>query len=99
MPAPSARRIVTQDELRRRFNHGRYRERARAGEFRQEAKRDRLARPSAGQPPGTRSQYSATDEKGAVVHQYPRPDGQLGGSGPPDPQWLVEDGVEYYIVE
>ena len=91
-----------QDAPRRRFNHGRYWERARAGEFRQEAKRDRLARPLAGQPPGTRSQIvyysSAAGEKIAVVHQYLRPDGRLGGSGLPDPQWLVEDGVEYYIV-
>lgn len=31
----------------------------------------------------------------ALVHQYVRPDGSLGGSGQPDPKLLIEEGVTY----
>ncbi len=50
-----------------------------------------------GQPPCTRSQlylYSMDGAPVALVHQYTRPDGTLGGSGMPDPKVLVlADGV------
>jgi len=33
----------------------------------------------------------------ALVHQYLRPDGTIGGSGRPDPKELLEDGIIYYV--
>jgi hypothetical protein len=32
----------------------------------------------------------------AVVHQYMKPDGTLGGWGRPDPKFLLLEGVAYY---
>jgi hypothetical protein len=52
---------------------------------------ERRAPASAGQVPGTVSQrifYYRQGKLVAVVHQYIRPDGSLGGSGRPDPKWL-----------
>jgi len=51
-------------------------------------------------PSGTRSQilhYYTRDLKikVAIVHQYLRPDGTLGGSGKPDPKQVFDDGVIY----
>ncbi len=34
-----------------------------------------------------------------TVHQYLRPDGSIGGSGLPDPKFLVEGGIEYWCRE
>ena len=60
---------------------------------------------SAQQPPGSRSQtwyyYTKKDKKWeriAVVHQYLRPDGCIGGWGRPDPKWVLgDDGIEYLL--
>jgi hypothetical protein len=51
------------------------------------------------QPFGTRSQiiaYFDGDRKVAIVHQYLRADGSIGGSGRPDPKEITEDDVIYY---
>ena len=58
-------------------------------------------RPSSkAEPPGTRSQMVAyVDSEGhriALVHQYHRPNGALGGSGRPDPKELYEVGIVYF---
>ena len=49
---------------------------------------------SRGEPPGTLSQTRSYVHLGigrvAVVFQYRRPDGSLGGSGLPDPKMLVD---------
>ena len=58
--------------------------------------REWLAPASAGQPLGTVSQrvlYLREGMNVAVVHQYVRPDGALGGSGRPDPKWLRDGNV------
>jgi len=34
----------------------------------------------------------------AVVFQYLRPDGSIGGSGRPDPKFLLRDGVQYVVA-
>src|SRR5215510_1523130 len=34
-------------------------------------------------------------ERVMLCHQYMRPDGTLGGSGLPDPKWLLAEGVIY----
>jgi hypothetical protein len=50
------------------------------------------------EPLGTRSQeFSYFDGNMEVVrgHQYLRPNGQLGGSGRPDPKRIFEGGIWY----
>jgi hypothetical protein len=89
---------VSADALRQRFAQGDYLTRAANGEFGcclADEKRPR----SGDEPPGTRSLMVSyvTDELVRIflVHLYLRPDGTLGASGKPDPQWLFEDGVVY----
>lgn len=96
------RYIVTTDELRRRFNDGHYWERTLTNEFVIERRRNDAASPKSSMPEGTRSQtwhYYARigRQKVAVVHQFMRPDGLIGGWGRPDPKWLFENGAEYYV--
>jgi hypothetical protein len=59
------------------------------------------APPSSKLPLCTLSQTLAYfDEKNqeiARVHQYKRPNGELGGSGRPDPKRLLIDGIIYKI--
>jgi hypothetical protein len=40
----------------------------------------------------------AKGHKVAVVHQYVRRDGSLGGSGNPDPKMLLEAGNLYRVL-
>ncbi len=96
-------RIVPEAELRRRFNEGEYWLRTESGALTVEVRRSGHPSPEgSGEPYCTRSQIVAySDRIGrrvAVVHQYLRPDGTVGGSGRPDPKMLVEDGVEYRSV-
>jgi hypothetical protein len=68
-------------------------ERLLAGELRAKIDRDYLAPSSQRQPAGTRSQrvlYFEGDVQVAVVHQYVLVDGSIGGSGLPDPKWLLD---------
>ncbi len=55
-----------------------------------------------GQPVGTKSQMvvylDSNDDQIALVHQYVRPDGTLGGSGRPDPKKVLKE-VVLYILE
>ena len=102
MAAQKARMQVSPQELRRYFNNGRFWERARSGEFIE--KLDSEGHPSPkqwGEPPCTRSQIIAyldsTGHRVAVVHQYLRKDGTLGGSGKPDPKKLYYRGVLYAV--
>jgi hypothetical protein len=39
--------------------------------------------------------YNQQGKKVAIAHQYVKPDGTIGGSGRPDPKWLLEEGVIY----
>jgi len=91
-------------ELRRRFNDGSYWQRAEAGEFCQIIVRN--GHPSSersGEPYCTRSQiidyWHANGERIAKAHRYLRPDGTIGGSGLPDPNVLVENGVRYRVLD
>jgi hypothetical protein len=66
------------------------------------AVKEHLADPQrSGQPHGTLSQIviyiDASDLQVALVHQYLRPDGTLGGSGRPDPKKVLTDGVLYIL--
>jgi hypothetical protein len=101
-PLPIVR--VSQKELRRRFNEGRYWERLQAGELHAFHRRDKHpAPPLSEQPHCTRSQevsyLDLDDQEVARVHQYLRPNGTLGGSGRPDSKRLLEDGVLYRLTK
>jgi hypothetical protein len=93
------RRRVKAHELRKMFNDGEYWERTKTGEL--------VALEGASRHPGppfepfcTVSQsvhyYSHDAKKVAVVHQYLRPDGTIGGSGQPDPKAIFRDGILYF---
>lgn len=80
--------------IRKLFNDGQYYQKVLAHELTALLKRDSILRdPPAGEPPGTRSQiviyYDRQRNPVAIVHQYLRPDGTLGGSGKPDPKRLI----------
>ncbi len=94
--------VVSPRELRELFNAGRFWERVKEGELTE--KLDREGHPSprfSGEPPCTRSQVIAyinsSGHRVAVVHQYLRKDGTLGGSGKPDPKKLFQDGTLYVV--
>lgn len=103
MKEPLEWRYTSAAEVRRIFNEGRYWERRQRGELAEHILKDRIPTPpAAGEPRGTRSQYIAyLDEDGdevARVHQYLRPDGSLGGSGRPDPKFVVAGQAAYYCT-
>lgn len=90
--------------MRRRFNDGRYWERAQSGELRIEEWDSRHpSLTAAHEPYCTRSLLLAYfDNDGnevARVHQYLRTDGTLGASGRPDPKRLFDNGVLYRLVK
>src|SRR6266849_5500071 len=93
---------VSAEELRQLFNDGGFWEKAKIGEFAEKLYREGHPSPKAsGEPPCTRSQIIAyLDKSGhqvAIVHQYLRKDGKLGGSGRPDPKKLFLGGVLYLL--
>ncbi len=102
MVAKKPRILVSPEELRQLFNREQFWERAKDGQLVE--KLDSEGHPSprhSGEPPCTRSQIIAyLDSSGhrvAVVHQYLRKDGTLGGSGRPDPKKLFHDGKLYVL--
>jgi hypothetical protein len=85
---------VTKDLIRQVFNKGNYFERIKSGELIAHLTRNSHQNPPpTGEPFCTHSQilyyYTKEDTLVAVVHQYHRPDGNIGGSGLPDPKRLV----------
>lgn len=93
-------RRVAPEVLRQVFNEGRYYERVCSNELLATVETSHPAPPAAGQPPGTVSEMVAYHDNGfrrlALVHQYRRPDGSLGGSGRPDPKRLLLDNEILY---
>jgi hypothetical protein len=93
---------ITPSEMQTMFNEGTYWERAQRGEFSVVALEDRHPTlTAANEPHCTHSQMlSYRDSSGnevARVHQYLRPDGQIGASGKPDPKRLYKDGELYRL--
>jgi hypothetical protein len=93
---------IESSEMQRRFNEGRYWERAQAGELAVVILEDRHpALMAAKEPDCTHSQMlsyrDTSDSEVARVHQYLRPDGTLGASGRPDPKRLYQDGQLYRL--
>ena len=103
MPLDSRIHIVhvSKQRIRELFNDGKYWTRARNREFTLEYIYNKPAPASAGQPRGTKSQVIAyinsNGEQIALVHQYLKRDGTLGGSGMPDPKELLQGEVLYKI--
>ncbi len=84
---------VTPQIIRQIFNEKRIHEKVLTGKYTAKLMRNNHPNPTPpGEPYCTRSQilyYYGQDTKlVAVVHQYMRPDGSLGGSGKPDPKHL-----------
>jgi hypothetical protein len=103
MKVPSVQ-YVSPAELRQKFNNGDYVGRALAGEFTVVLRRD--SHPTlehSTEPHCTRSQILAYLNQGgeriAIVHQYLRRDGTIGGSGHPDPKMLLEGGIIYRVLD
>jgi hypothetical protein len=93
---PTRSFYVDSDRLRQRFNALDLFGQLLRGEIVAVVDKERRARPSSGQEPGTLSQRLIYFRHGvpvAVVHQYLKPDGTLGGSGLPDPKWLRDGDV------
>lgn len=92
---PRQVRRVSASELRELFNDGGYEEKVAADELIAVVEREHPARPQAGEPAGTLSQmiwyFDSSMNRVALVHQYLRPDGTIGGSGRPDPKRLLLD--------
>jgi len=97
--------VVTEDEIRKQFNDGKYLERIDAGEFQPRVDYDsHPSHPKGDEPFCTRSQiiyyYNRDGMLVTVVHQYVRPDGTIGLSGKPDPKRLVlQDRIIYVRTE
>lgn len=94
------RRIyVPAETLRTIFNDGGYWELAKQGKLFEKEYYSEPSQKSSGEPPGTLSQIVAyLDAQGrqvAIVHQYLRKDGSIGGSGKPDPKKLFHEGTLY----
>ena len=92
---------LSRQRIRALFNDGKYWTRARNGEFTLKYIYNKPASAKAEQPRGTKSQIIAyinsNGEQIALVHQYLKPDGTLGGSGKPDPKELLQGEVLYKI--
>lgn len=92
---------VTPDIICQEFNQRQFYEKAQRGElvqhvFHYNTHLKRSQRKELGEPHCTRSQmviyYDSNGEPVALVHQYKRRDGSLGGSGKPDPKRLFVSG-------
>lgn len=94
-------RRVSEQELRRIFNEGRYFERMLANEFDIKIVYDMPQRRGDRRIRGSRSQLvEYWDKSGdliAVVHQYRMRDGSLGASGRPDLKRLRHENVLYFL--
>lgn len=94
---------VSVEELRRIFNESAVPEGIRSGLYRIDVVRSNHADPErSGQVYCTQSQtvdYLDTDDNVVVrVHQYLLPDGNIGGSGRPDPKRLVLENTVYKLM-
>jgi len=92
---------VSAETLRKIFNDGGYWELAKQGKLFEKEYYSSPSPKSSGEPPGTLSQIVAyLDSQGrqvAIVHQYLRRDGSVGGSGRPDPKKLFHNGKLYVV--
>jgi len=96
------RRRVPPGVIRKIFNDNGYFERVNSKAWTTRiVESEPIRHPFPGHPRGTRSQIvHYLNERGlvmAIVHQYRKPDGSIGGKrGLPDPKFLVHKGVLYH---
>ena len=89
-------------KIRKIFNHNGYFELVKSKTLRSRIVQSEPIRHAfPGHPHGTRSQIvHYLDDKGrvvAIVHQYRKPDGSIGGkNGLPDPKFLFHKGICYH---
>ena len=90
---------VSREIIRQHFNNGQFYDQVKSGRLVAHLNRSSHPdKPPAGEPVCTWSQivyyYTPNGDPVAIVHQYLRPDGALGGSGLPDPKRLfLQDRV------
>lgn len=89
--------------IRQIFNDNKYFEMVKSGVWTANlAESTPIARPFKDHPVGTLSQIvHYLDELGrvvAIVHQFRKPNGKIGGSGKPDPKMLEFDGDTYHAL-
>ncbi|MGC2447510.1 MAG: hypothetical protein WA477_07695 [Candidatus Sulfotelmatobacter sp.] len=96
-------KYISATDLRILFNEGRYEDLVGYGVLSEKLIREGVPAAQANQPPGSKSQVvaylDANAKQVAIVHQYLRPDGKLGGSGKPDPKKLFHNGTLYILDE
>lgn len=95
------KRRVPPTVIRELFNAAGLWEQVQRGDLRSEVKRNvHCDPPIPCHPHCTHSQMvryvDVSGNRIAVVHQYRKPDGALGGWGRPDPKFLALQGVTYY---
>lgn len=92
---------VPAETLRQIFNAAGYWELVKLGKLHEKIYSEAPPQEGSGEPPGTLSQIVAyLDSQGrqvAIVHQYLRKDGRLGGSGKPDPKKMFHGGRIYVV--
>jgi hypothetical protein len=92
---------LTEEEMRRRFNEGRYWERMKAGEFTEHLIDTHEPQPGIRERHpdaiSVRTRYRDSNGNDIVeVHYYRLPDGSIIPGKRPDPKLLFEDGVMYH---
>jgi hypothetical protein len=102
MIQPTGKAKVTPTELRRMFRDSGTLDRIKSRDLHQVLSGDaHPAPPTSGQPFCTRSQilsfFDVEGNKIAVLHQYKRTDGSIGGSGQPDPKMLLIGRTIYFV--
>jgi hypothetical protein len=92
---------VSPPEIRKIFNDNGYFERVKSGAWTKEVVESETVR-LPDHPAGTKSQIvhyrDELDRVVAIVHQYLKPNGKIGGKGKPDPKWLEYDGDMYHAL-
>ena len=92
---------MSAEELRKVFNDGGYYQRVCDNELIAVVERSHPPREGSGQPAGTLSQsvwyFDKSMNRVAFVHQYLLPDGNIGGSGKPDPKRILLDDEILFV--
>jgi hypothetical protein len=93
---------VNEDIIRQYFNKSQILDKVDSGDYSKYYKRNsHLRNPPVGEPYCTHSQilyiYNEINQLKAIIHQYERPDGTLGGSGLPDPKRLILSDRILYV--
>jgi hypothetical protein len=102
---PAEYKVVSEDEIRQRYNESPYPNAIETGELVPTVLYSEAPGPCAPKlPPGSKSERVSYARAGdprqrkVVVHQFRRPDNSIWGDGRLDPKWLYIDGVIYAVA-